>query len=451
MVGNFFLDFLLQIAGMIILICVNLPVYIFIAIPIIVSFLVLRQVYVKPFRMVKRLENVTRSPVNNHLSETVAGITSVRSYRVQQVFVNDNDYKVDVTQNCSVNSIHCNYWMQIRLEMIGDALLLAMLLLVVTNRDRIDASMAGLLISYSLNTIAPFNYLIYFSTEFEAALVSAERLDEYRRLTPEAPWITDYKPDPDWPEGGSVSFQSYSTRYRECLDLALRNINLHVTPGEKVGVVGRTGAGKSTLTLSLFRIVEAAEGRIVIDGLDISTLGLHDLRSKLTIIPQDPVLFCGTLRYNLDPADQYPSDELWLALERAHLKDVFKDEGLDFQVLEGGLNLSVGQRQLVCLARAVLKKTKVLVLDEATASVDMETDALVQQTLKDHMVHCTIITIAHRLHTVLNSDRVVLMQEGEILEVGSPRELLSDHSSAFYSMALEAGLVHDDKSGSEKE
>ncbi|XP_040061761.2 multidrug resistance-associated protein 1-like [Ixodes scapularis] len=451
MVGNFFLDFLMQIAGMIVLISINLPIFIFIAIPVVISFLVLRQVYVKPFRQVKRLESISRSPVNNHLSETVSGLTSVRSYGVQRMFVNDNDYKVDVTQNCTVNCIHCNYWMQIRLEVIGDVLLIAMLLLVVTNRDKIDPGMAGLLVAYSLNTIAPFNYLIYFSTEMEASLVSAERLDEYRRLTPEAPWSLDSSPHPSWPGEGAMSFNSYSTRYRDGLELVLKNVELSINPGEKIGIVGRTGAGKSTMTLSLFRIVEAAEGSIVIDGMDISTLGLHDLRSRLTIIPQDPVLFHGTLRYNLDPTGSHASEDLWSALDRAHLGDVFRDEGLDFEVTEGGLNLSVGQRQLICLARAVLRKTKILILDEATASVDMETDAIVQQTLRDHMADYTVLTIAHRLHTVLNSDRVVVMEDGRIKEVGVPAELMEDSESSFYSLALEAGLVHDGRYTSESE
>lgn len=451
MVGNFFLEFLIQIIGMIVLISVNLPVFILVAIPVGVAFVLLRQVYVKSLRQVKRLESVTRSPVNNHLAETVSGLTSVRSYGVQRVFVEENDYKVDVTQNCTVNSLHCNYWMQIRLEIIGDVLLLSMLLLLVTNRNMIDAGMAGLMVSYSLNTIAPFNYLIYFSTELEANLVSAERLDEYRRLTPEAPWCLNWSPDPAWPRHGALCFRSYSTRYRDGLELALNNINLDIRPGEKIGVVGRTGAGKSTMTLSLFRIVEGCEGQIVVDGIDVSTIGLHDLRSRITIIPQDPVLFQGTLRYNLDPTGSHSSEDLWAALERAHLKDAFDEEGLEFQVIEGGLNLSVGQRQLVCLARAVLRRTKILVLDEATASVDMETDALVQQTLREHMEDCTVITIAHRLHTVLQSDRVVVMEQGRIVEVGEPAGLLTDEHSSFHSLAREAGLVSDGRSVSEGE
>ncbi|XP_042145191.1 ATP-binding cassette sub-family C member 3-like [Ixodes scapularis] len=273
-------------------------------------------------------------------------------------------------------------------------------------------------------------------------MVSAERVDEYRRLIPERPWISNFRPDPQWPGLGAVSFRSYSTRYREGLGLVLRDVNLDVRPGEKVGIVGRTGSGKSTITLSLFRIVEAASGKIVVDDVDIADLGLQDLRSRITITAQDPVLFHGTLRFNLDPAGHHDAVELWWALDQSHLGNFFRQcEGLDFEVSEGGLNLSVGQRQLVCLARALLRKTKILVLDEATASVDVETDLLVQRTLRDVMSGCTVLTIAHRIHTVLTSDRVVVMDQGRIVEVGSPAELLADTKSSFHALAHEAGVA----------
>ncbi|XP_040071111.1 multidrug resistance-associated protein 1-like [Ixodes scapularis] len=436
------LDFLFLFASSIVLVCINLPIYILIVTPVVVCLLVLRQIYVVPFRQVKRLETVARSPVNQHFSETLTGLSSIRAYGVQRNFLRSNDGKADILQNCTVNCLHLEFWVEVWMEVCSEVLLLSMLILVITNRNKIDPGIAGLLVSYMLKAVSPFKYLLFYSTQLEATLVSAERLDEYRHVTPEAPWSSNISPDPRWPGSGAVSFKSYSTRYREGLELALRNLDLDVSPGEKIGIVGRTGAGKSTITLSLFRIIEAAAGKIIVDDVDIATLKLHDLRSRMTIIPQDPFLFEGTLRFNLDPAGQHDTEELWWALDRSHLGDVFrKGAGLDSEVAEGGLNLSMGQRQLVCLARAVLRRTKIVVLDEATASVDMRTDLLVQQTLREVMSECTVLTVAHRLNTVLASDRVVVMDQGKVVEVGTPTDLLDDTTSSFYAMAREAGVV----------
>ena len=211
----------------------------------------------------------------------------------------------------------------------------------------------------------------------------------------------------------------------------------------QIGIVGRTGAGKSSLTLSLFRLIEPASGKIVIDSLDVTQIGLHELRSKLTIIPQDPMLFSGTLRSNLDPFGQYTDDQLWMAIEHSHLKDFVKSQEnqLEHKVSEGGENLSVGQRQLICLARALLRKTKILVLDEATAAVDVETDSLIQSTIRKEFSDCTIITIAHRLNTIIDSNRVLVLDHGSIAEFDTPDNLLANYESLFYSLAKDAKLV----------
>ncbi len=223
----------------------------------------------------------------------------------------------------------------------------------------------------------------------------------------------------------------------------MKKISFKVNPGERVGVVGRTGAGKSSLTLALFRIIEAVEGSVYIDGIEISKLGLYDLRSRLTIIPQDPVLFTGTLRLNLDPFEKHSDQEIWQSLELAHLKAFVSslEAGLSHNVSEGGDNLSVGQKQLICLARALLRKSKVIVLDEATAAVDIETDELIQTTIRKEFNDCTIITIAHRLNTILDYDRVLVMDRGEVAEYDSPQAFLKNTNSIFYSMAKDAGLV----------
>jgi len=286
---------------------------------------------------------------------------------------------------------------------------------------------------------------VRMAAELETNIVAVERIKEYSEVETEAEWEQPKtKPDRTWPQDGVVQFDKYGTRYREGLDLVLRGIDCRLDSAEKIGIVGRTGAGKSSLTLALFRLVEAAEGAITIDGIDISKLGLHNLRNQLTIIPQDPVLFSGTLRMNLDPFDQYSDEEVWRALKQSHLYTYASSlqSGLLHEVTEGGGNISVGQRQLVCLARALLRKTKVLILDEATAAVDLETDELIQHTIRREFADCTIITIAHRLNTIMDSDRVLVLDKGVIEEFDSPDNLLKDKSSLFYSMAKDAALVN---------
>jgi ATP-binding cassette subfamily C (CFTR/MRP) protein 1 len=286
--------------------------------------------------------------------------------------------------------------------------------------------------------------LVRWTSEVETNIVAIERLQEYRGAPQEAPWnIPSRTPPKDWPQEGVVQFDHYQTRYREGLDLVLRNVTCTIQAGEKVGIVGRTGAGKSSLTLGLFRIVEAAGGSIIVDGVDISKIGLHDVRGRLTIIPQDPVLFSGSLRVNLDPFGRYSDQSIWQALELAHLKAFAKGlaAGLEHEIAEGGDNLSVGQRQLVCLARALLRKTKILILDEATAAVDLETDDLIQATIRKEFADSTVITIAHRLNTIMDSTRVMVLDQGQIKEFDTPTNLLHDKTSVFYDMAKDAGLV----------
>lgn len=283
------------------------------------------------------------------------------------------------------------------------------------------------------------------------SIVSVERILEYTDLSLEADWIVEgNSPPKNWPSMGRVEFIDYATRYRKGLDLVLKGITATIEPCEKIGIVGRTGAGKSSLTLALFRLIEPANGCIRIDGIDIFQLGLHQLRKCLTIIPQDPILFSGTIRSNLDPFNDFSDESLWRCLELAHLKEFVRslDKNLEYEINEGGSNLSVGQRQLICLARALLRKTKILILDEATAAVDMETDSLIQHTIKQSFNDCTILTIAHRLNTVMDSDRILVLDDGHIAEFDSPANLLANENTIFYSMVQSSGLLAENNENS---
>ncbi|CAH1780872.1 unnamed protein product [Owenia fusiformis] len=281
-------------------------------------------------------------------------------------------------------------------------------------------------------------------SDMESNIVAVERISEYSEIKNEAPWsIAETKPKSTWPSKGEVLFKDLKLRYRAELDLVLKGLTFSVKSGEKIGIVGRTGAGKSSLTLGLFRIIESAGGSITIDGVRIDRIGLHDLRTKLTIIPQDPVLFSGTLRTNLDPFDEHTDDALWSALEHAHLASFVKE--LPKQLLhdcsEDGQNLSVGQKQLVCLARALLRSSKILVLDEATAAIDLETDELIQNTIREEFKDCTVFTIAHRLNTVMDYDRILVVDDGLIVEFDTPSTLLSNTEGILFAMAQDAGIV----------
>uniref|UniRef100_A0A8B9TSD4 Multidrug resistance-associated protein 1 n=1 Tax=Anas platyrhynchos TaxID=8839 RepID=A0A8B9TSD4_ANAPL len=399
--------------------------------------------YISTSRQLRRLDSVTRSPIYSHFGETVSGLSVIRAYGHQERFLKQNESTMDINQKSVYSWIVSNRWLAIRLEFVGSLVVFFSALLAVISKGTLDGGIVGLSISSALNVTQTLNWLVRMSSELETNIVAVERVHEYTKVKREAAWVTEKRPPQGWPSKGEIQFIDYKVRYRPELELVLHGITCNIGSTEKVGVVGRTGAGKSSLTNCLFRVLEAAGGKIVIDGVDIATIGLHDLRQNLTIIPQDPVLFTGTLRMNLDPFDQYTDEEVWKALELAHLKTYVQElpERLQHLVSEGGENLSVGQRQLVCLARALLRKAKILILDEATAAVDLETDHLIQTTIRSAFADCTVLTIAHRLHTIMDSNRVMVMNAGKIVEYDSPEELLQKQG-IFFAMAKDAGITN---------
>ncbi|XP_041776333.1 multidrug resistance-associated protein 1 isoform X13 [Anopheles merus] len=439
-----FIPTVLRVVATLVVISISTPIFAAVIVPIGILYYAVQRFYVATSRQLKRLESVSRSPIYSHFGETIQGVQTIRAYSVQDRFILESDEKVDGNQLCYCPSIIANRWLAVRLEMVGNLIILFAALFAVLGRETMNAGLVGLSVSYALQITQTLNWLVRMTSDVETNIVAVERIKEYGETKQEAAWELPNSTLPrDWPEQGMVEFRDFQVRYREGLELVLRGISFTVNGGEKVGIVGRTGAGKSSLTLALFRIIESAGGSIVIDGQDISQLGLHALRSRLTIIPQDPVLFSGTLRINLDPFNAHSDDDIWKALEHAHLKSFVKGltAGINHEVTEGGENLSVGQRQLICLARALLRKTKVLILDEATAAVDLETDDLIQRTIRTEFKDCTVLTIAHRLNTIMDSDKVIVLDKGQIVEFAPPAELLQSKNSAFYSMAKDAGLV----------
>lgn len=294
-----------------------------------------------------------------------------------------------------------------------------------------------------LSSTGMFQYAIRLTAEIETAMVSVERVLEYGRLKSEdeldKPEIDDNLPE-GWPKRGHIEFNKVSLRYSPDTPHVLKNITLEVKPGEKIGIVGRTGAGKSSLITVLFRLVEC-EGQILVDGIDLRTLGLRQVRKNISIIPQDPSLFSGSIRKNLDPFDEHTDNALWSAVKEAGLGPLITSlpGKLDGELMEGGTNLSVGQRQLLCLARALLKQNKILVLDEATANVDQETDDAIQLSIRTNFANCTILTIAHRLNTIIDMDKVLVMGAGQVLEYDEPHILLQNREGHFYSMIQQTG------------
>lgn len=438
-----FLGSMFNVLGSCVIILIATPL-----VAIIIPFLGLLYFFVQRFyvassRQLKRLESVSRSPIYTHFNETLLGTSVIRAFGEQERFIHESDQRVDHNQKAYYPSIVANRWLAIRLEFVGNCIVSFAALFAVIARENLSPGIMGLSISYALQLTTSLTWLVRMSSDVETNIVAVEKVKEYCDTEKEAEW--KHEPStlsPGWPTNGCIDIRNFALRYRHDLDLAIRNITISINGGEKVGIVGRTGAGKSSLTLGLFRIIEAAEGHIVIDGVDIAKLGLHELRSRITIIPQDPVLFSGSLRMNLDPFDSYTDEEVWRALEFSHLKTfVFSlPKRLSHDCSEGGENLSVGQRQLLCLARALLRKTKILVLDEATAAVDMETDNLIQSTIRSQFEDCTVLTIAHRLNTIMDYTRVLVLENGEMAEFDSPSNLIAQRG-AFYKMAKDAGLV----------
>ncbi|KAF7360576.1 Multidrug resistance-associated ABC transporter protein [Mycena venus] len=409
------------------------------------------KVYGQTSRDMRRLDSVTRSPLYSMYSETIAGVAILRAFGASSKFLRDMLRCVDTNSNPYYWLWGVNRWLSIRFNILSSVIMGAIALVSVLNGN-ISAALAGFALAFANTITGDLLFLVRRFVGLEQSMVALERVKEYSELTREAPEFMEPRPPASWPSTGAIRCEDLVVRYAPELPPVLHSLTFDINPGEKVGILGRTGSGKSTLALSFFRFVEPTEGKIVVDGLDISQVGLTDLRSRLTIIPQDPTILSGSLRSTLDVFEEYEDAEIFESLRRVHLipsddtpaedanvvnANMFRN--LDSSVSEGGENFSTGEKQLLCMARAILKRSKILVMDEATASVDYATDELIGKTIRQEFAQSTILTIAHRLRTVIDYDRVMLLDQGRIAEFDRPGVLLRNPNSKFYALCKATG------------
>lgn len=483
---------LASIISVVILISIITPKFLVAGIFISVAYFAIGVFYLRSSRDLKRLESVQRSPLYQQFGETLSGIITIRAYKDEKRFIHDNQHRVDTYNRPFLYLWAANRWLALRVDVVGALVAFFASVFVITDK-KIDAGAAGLSLTYAITFTESVLWLVRLYSMNEQNMNSVERVKEYIEVEQEArAIIPDSRPPANWPSHGAIQFINYSTRYRLDLEPVLRNVTFSIQAGERVGIVGRTGAGKSSLAMALFRGLEAEEGKILIDNIDIGLIGLLDLRKGITIVPQDPTLFTGTIRSNLDPFDLFTDEVILDTLRRVQLIDSpssvtssthvpaapleatdgtptdtsSKDFGLAHQAVntvgnvnifinlsspisESGSNLSQGQRQLMCLARALLKSPRVLIMDEATASIDYTTDGKIQDTLRE-VKGSTIVTIAHRLQTIIDYDKVLVLDKGRLAEYNSPWELISNESGLFRSMCEMSGDLEGLMEGAKK-
>ncbi|XP_055069172.2 ATP-binding cassette sub-family C member 4 isoform X1 [Misgurnus anguillicaudatus] len=438
-----FVDFMqvfLQVLGVIAVAASVIPWILIPVLPLLICFLFLRRYFLRTSRDVKRLESTTRSPVFSHLSSSLQGLCTIRAFKAEERFQQTFDAHQDLHSEAWFLFLATSRWFAIRLDVMCAVFVTITAFGCLLLKDSMEAGAVGLALSYAVTLMGMFQWGVRQSAEVENLMTSVERVVEYTELESEAPWETQKRPPPDWPNRGLITFDRVNFSYSSDGPVVLKNISAMFRPKEKIGIVGRTGAGKSSLISALFRLTEP-EGKIFVDGVLTSEIGLHDLRQKMSIIPQDPVLFTGTMRKNLDPFGQHSDQDLWNSLEEVQLKSVVEElpNKLETELAESGSNFSVGQRQLVCLARAILRKNQILIIDEATANVDPRTDELIQKTIREKFKECTVLTIAHRLNTIIDSDRIMVLDAGRINAYDDPFVLLKNQDGIFYKMVQQTG------------
>ncbi|KAK1946679.1 Multidrug resistance-associated protein 1 [Phytophthora citrophthora] len=418
----------------------------FLLLPVIAIYVAVGSFYVAPARELQRLSKTTISPVLNHMSESVDGASVVRAFGQVQRFFQVSDAKLDANHKIWYAQTYVSQWFSLRIQLVGSLLLLVVTSSLVLLHRQLNVAIIGLAFSYSLKIAANLEGIVRSLTRIETVMVSPERMQEYIEIEQEAPCRIPMMDPPaqlEWPSVGSIEFDKVSFRYKDDGDLVLRRLSFSVKGGQKIGIAGRTGAGKSSLTMALFRINELASGKVLIDGVDVGKIGLKSLREKLSIIPQTPVLFKGPLRDYLDPFDEFTDDQLWGSIREVGLIERIAEDNKKLMMIveENGENFSVGERQMLCMARALLRHSRVVVFDEATAAIDRETDQKLQRAIRTAFAKSTVLTIAHRLDTILDSDRILVLDGGRAVEFESPAKLVGKGQGHFFELMKEGGYL----------
>ena len=416
--------------------------------PIFLIYISVQRFYIPACRELQRIESITRSPIYSGLGEAVLGVETIRAYRAQAHFISEADLKAQKNADAFISQRMAACWLNMRLRFIGTGIVLLASFLVI--QGKVEAGIAGLTLVYALDVTKYMEHGTNMASQLETQMNAVERVVQYLDLPLEKKHTTE--PDvakglpENWPAKGKLEIVDLSMKYRDNLPLVLSKISFTVLPGQKIGICGRTGSGKSSMFVALFRIVEPQPGsKIVLDGVDVSTLGLRDLRSKMAMIPQDPFMFAGTVRTNLDPFEEHTDEEVWSVIEKVGLKHTIDaaTKQLYMEVIDNGSNFSLGQRQLLCMGRALLRNSRVLMMDEATASVDMDSDALIQKTVREAFSECTTLTIAHRLNTIMDSDKILFLDSGKVSEYDDPQTLLRNPNGAFSRMVEKTGKTQE--------
>ncbi|KAJ5076658.1 multidrug-resistance like protein 1 isoform i [Anaeramoeba ignava] len=451
-ISSFFTYFITQILVLISIFAIIVSVTYYFLIPLVFIFLIYYRILMrfrKTSREIRRIQSISMSPVYNNFSETLDGLSSIRAYMAQNHFIQRNDQRLNSNIQATYNDYMSQRWLSIRIELISSFIVLLVSFLVFFNRNSIKPTYAALSITYCLQISSSLNWIIKYGALLEQYMNSIERIAEFSQIESEQSSLDNSKilVSSDWPQYGKILFENVSMKYRPNLPDVLKDISVEFESGEKVGIVGRTGCGKTSLALCLFRIVNPYKGSILIDGIDISKIKISKLRHKLSIIPQDVIIFSGTVRENLDPFKKYTDLQIWEILSLVNLTE--KIRTLPFQlsteISEENSYFSTGEKQLICLARILLKNSKIILLDEATAFIDQETDKIIQQRIKSHFKNSTVITIAHRLNTILDSNRILCLKKGQVVEFDTPDNLLKNRDGLFSEFVEEDHLIQSNK------